>query len=84
MLANMVCCRRGDLRQFRTARRSKKKERRRAGTLDGFADIPRGNETALMQVTSLAVCCEKSVLCCALRREYCAQLWPLFAVCCFA
>ena len=32
------------------AARSKKKERRRAATLDGFGDIPRRNETALMQV----------------------------------
>lgn len=34
----------------RNAGRSKKKERRRAASLDGFADIPRRNETALMQV----------------------------------
>lgn len=41
---------------------SKKKERRRAASLDGFADIPRRNETALMQAVSqhpstVAVCC---------------------------
>ena len=34
----------------RSAVRSKKKERRRAASLDGFGDIPRRNETALMQV----------------------------------
>lgn len=32
------------------APRSKRKERRRAASLDGFGDIPRHNETALMQV----------------------------------
>ncbi|KAK9832110.1 hypothetical protein WJX81_008029 [Elliptochloris bilobata] len=41
---------------------SKKKEGRRAAALDGFGDIPRANETALMQAVSqhpstVAVCC---------------------------
>ena len=37
--------------------RSKKKERRRAASLDGFGDIPRANETALMQVLGTNLIC---------------------------
>ncbi len=39
----------------RHAARSKKEERRRVASLDGFGDIPRANETALMQVLSVSL-----------------------------